>query len=130
MNNERDHRKTLERALNVTFDPPPPFRTIRVWLKRDSGQYWPSIYHTVSCKYAGGASGGGGEGGESYDVTKPFAARHSRRTSHFLFLPLAPCSCMSYHHDSRRIFIGQDNGAIVVSGYLYIYIYMWIFINI
>lgn len=25
-------------------------RTIRVWLKRDSGQYWPSIYHTVSCK--------------------------------------------------------------------------------
>uniref|UniRef100_A0A8B9GMJ2 WD repeat and FYVE domain containing 1 n=1 Tax=Astyanax mexicanus TaxID=7994 RepID=A0A8B9GMJ2_ASTMX len=26
-------------------------RTIRVWLKRDSGQYWPSIYHTVSCEY-------------------------------------------------------------------------------
>uniref|UniRef100_A0A671XA84 WD repeat and FYVE domain containing 1 n=1 Tax=Sparus aurata TaxID=8175 RepID=A0A671XA84_SPAAU len=50
-------------------------RTIRVWLKRDSGQYWPSIYHTVS----------------------------------------SPCSCMSYHHDSRRIFIGQDNGAVVVS---------------
>ncbi|XP_071061280.1 WD repeat and FYVE domain-containing protein 1-like [Pseudochaenichthys georgianus] len=48
-------------------------RTIRVWLKRDSGQYWPSIFHTVS----------------------------------------SPCSCMSYHHDSRRIFIGQDNGAIV-----------------
>uniref|UniRef100_A0A3Q3FRM3 WD repeat and FYVE domain containing 1 n=1 Tax=Labrus bergylta TaxID=56723 RepID=A0A3Q3FRM3_9LABR len=48
-------------------------RTIRVWLKRDSGQYWPSIYHTVS----------------------------------------SPCSCMSYHHDSRRIFIGQDNGAVV-----------------
>lgn len=22
---------------------------------------------------------------------------------------------MSYHHDSRRIFIGQDNGAVVVS---------------
>uniref|UniRef100_A0A8C5BSM3 WD repeat and FYVE domain containing 1 n=1 Tax=Gadus morhua TaxID=8049 RepID=A0A8C5BSM3_GADMO len=40
-------------------------RTIRVWLKRDSGQFWPSIYHTVS----------------------------------------SPCSCMSYHHDSRRIFI-------------------------
>uniref|UniRef100_A0A8C2GGU5 WD repeat and FYVE domain containing 1 n=2 Tax=Cyprinus carpio TaxID=7962 RepID=A0A8C2GGU5_CYPCA len=48
-------------------------RTIRVWLKRDSGQYWPSIYHTVS----------------------------------------SPCSCMSYHHESRRIFIGQDNGAVV-----------------
>ncbi|ROJ25388.1 WD repeat and FYVE domain-containing protein 1 [Anabarilius grahami] len=48
-------------------------RTIRVWLKRDSGQYWPSIYHTVS----------------------------------------SPCSCMSYHHESRRIFIGQDNGTVV-----------------
>uniref|UniRef100_A0AAY4EAJ7 FYVE-type domain-containing protein n=1 Tax=Denticeps clupeoides TaxID=299321 RepID=A0AAY4EAJ7_9TELE len=48
-------------------------RTIRVWLKRDSGQYWPSIYHTIS----------------------------------------APCTCMSYHHESRRIFIGQDNGGIV-----------------
>ncbi|TMS06809.1 WD repeat and FYVE domain-containing protein 2 [Larimichthys crocea] len=23
-------------------------RTIRVWLKRDSGQYWPSVYHTMS----------------------------------------------------------------------------------
>ncbi|XP_041069089.1 WD repeat and FYVE domain-containing protein 1 [Carcharodon carcharias] len=48
-------------------------RTIRVWLKRDSGQYWPSIFHTVS----------------------------------------APCSAISYNPDSKRIFIGQDNGAIV-----------------
>uniref|UniRef100_A0A663N4R3 FYVE-type domain-containing protein n=1 Tax=Athene cunicularia TaxID=194338 RepID=A0A663N4R3_ATHCN len=47
--------------------------TIRVWLKRDSGQYWPSIYHTMS----------------------------------------SPCSAMAYHHDSRRIFVGQDNGAIM-----------------
>ncbi|GAA6225222.1 WD repeat and FYVE domain-containing protein 2 isoform X1 [Lates japonicus] len=23
-------------------------RAIRVWLKRDSGQYWPSVHHTVS----------------------------------------------------------------------------------
>ncbi|KAK7938470.1 hypothetical protein WMY93_001796 [Mugilogobius chulae] len=23
-------------------------RTIRVWLKRDSGQYWPSVYHTMA----------------------------------------------------------------------------------
>ncbi|KAG5282817.1 hypothetical protein AALO_G00034940 [Alosa alosa] len=22
-------------------------RTIRVWLKRDSGQYWPSVYHSM-----------------------------------------------------------------------------------
>ena len=26
-------------------------RTVRVWLKRDSGQYWPSIYHAMPCKY-------------------------------------------------------------------------------
>uniref|UniRef100_UPI0009B3040B WD repeat and FYVE domain-containing protein 2 n=1 Tax=Monopterus albus TaxID=43700 RepID=UPI0009B3040B len=25
-------------------------RMIRVWLKRDSGQYWPSVCHTMSCK--------------------------------------------------------------------------------
>uniref|UniRef100_A0A8C0G628 WD repeat and FYVE domain containing 1 n=1 Tax=Chelonoidis abingdonii TaxID=106734 RepID=A0A8C0G628_CHEAB len=25
----------------------------------------------------------------------------------------APCSAMAYHHDSRRIFVGQDNGAIM-----------------
>ncbi|KAG7471074.1 hypothetical protein MATL_G00120560 [Megalops atlanticus] len=48
-------------------------RTIRVWLKRDSGQYWPSIYHTVS----------------------------------------SPCSCLAYHHESKRVFVGQDNGAVV-----------------
>ncbi|OBS73825.1 hypothetical protein A6R68_15637, partial [Neotoma lepida] len=49
--------------------------TIRVWLKRDSGQYWPSIYHTMA----------------------------------------SPCSAMAYHHDSRRIFVGQDNGALMVA---------------
>lgn len=32
-----------------------------------------------------------------------------------LFLLTAPCSAMAYHHDSRRIFVGQDNGAIMVS---------------
>uniref|UniRef100_A0A452RWQ3 Uncharacterized protein n=1 Tax=Ursus americanus TaxID=9643 RepID=A0A452RWQ3_URSAM len=52
-------------------------RTIRVWLKRDSGQYWPSIYHTMA----------------------------------------SPCSAMAYHHDSRRIFVGQDNGAVMVGSF-------------
>lgn len=28
---------------------------------------------------------------------------------------LAPCSCLSYHHESKRVFVGQDNGAVVVS---------------
>ncbi|XP_075057942.1 WD repeat and FYVE domain-containing protein 1 isoform X1 [Mixophyes fleayi] len=48
-------------------------RTLRVWLKRDSGQYWPSIYHTMS----------------------------------------SPCSALAYHHDSRKVFVGLDSGAIV-----------------
>ncbi|XP_072263957.1 WD repeat and FYVE domain-containing protein 1 [Pyxicephalus adspersus] len=48
-------------------------RTLRVWLKRDSGQYWPSIYHTMS----------------------------------------SACSALRYHHDSRKVFVGQDSGAIV-----------------
>lgn len=29
----------------------------------------------------------------------------------------APCSSMAYHHDSRRIFVGQDNGAIMVGSF-------------
>lgn len=29
------------------------YRTVRVWLKRESGQYWPSIYHAMPCKYFG-----------------------------------------------------------------------------
>ncbi|XP_007933760.1 WD repeat and FYVE domain-containing protein 1 [Orycteropus afer afer] len=53
-------------------------RTIRVWLKRDSGQYWPSIYHTMA----------------------------------------SPCSAMAYHHESRRIFVGQDNGAVMYFGHV------------
>lgn len=32
-----------------------------------------------------------------------------------LLFSTAPCSAMAYHHDSRRIFVGQDNGAIMVS---------------
>lgn len=28
-------------------------RTVRVWLKRDTGQYWPSICHTMQCKLDG-----------------------------------------------------------------------------
>ncbi|XP_072033651.1 WD repeat and FYVE domain-containing protein 2-like [Amphiura filiformis] len=47
-------------------------RTIRVWLKRDSGLYWPSICHTLP----------------------------------------ASCSTMEYSTETRRIFIGQDNGTI------------------
>lgn len=31
----------------------------------------------------------------------------------FVF-PAAPSSAMAYHHDSRRIFVGQDNGAVMV----------------
>lgn len=34
----------------------------------------------------------------------------------FVFLA-APCSAMAYHHDSRRIFVGQDNGAVMVGSF-------------
>ncbi|KAI4889420.1 hypothetical protein NFI96_029977 [Prochilodus magdalenae] len=47
-------------------------RTVRVWLKRDSGQYWPSIYHTMP----------------------------------------APCSCMSFNPETRRLSVGMDNGIV------------------
>uniref|UniRef100_A0A8B9GVD6 WD repeat and FYVE domain containing 2 n=1 Tax=Astyanax mexicanus TaxID=7994 RepID=A0A8B9GVD6_ASTMX len=50
-------------------------RTVRVWLKRDSGQYWPSVYHTM----------------------------------------LAPCSCMSFNPETRRLSVGMDNGVISVT---------------
>lgn len=40
---------------------------------------------------------------------------------------LAPCSCMSYHHDSRRIFIGQDNGGVVVSAAnMNVWLHIWL----
>lgn len=55
----------------------------------------------------------------------PVSIRHSVKVDEMSFspslclfclsVPPAPCSCVSYHHDSRRIFIGQDNGAVVVS---------------
>ncbi|XP_069061547.1 WD repeat and FYVE domain-containing protein 2 isoform X2 [Pleurodeles waltl] len=47
-------------------------RTVRVWMKRDSGQYWPSIYHAMP----------------------------------------APCSCMSFNPETRRLSVGLDNGTI------------------
>ncbi|CAN8020167.1 unnamed protein product [Ixodes persulcatus] len=47
-------------------------RTVRVWLRRDTGQYWPSICHNM-----------------------PSAA-----------------SSMDYNSETRRLFIGMDNGSI------------------
>ncbi|KAL4609088.1 WD repeat and FYVE domain-containing protein 2 isoform X2 [Arapaima gigas] len=49
-------------------------RTVRIWLKRDSGQYWPSIYHTMP----------------------------------------APCSCMYFNPETRRLSVGMDNGAVSI----------------
>ena len=39
----------------------------------------------------------------------------------FVFLA-APCSAMAYHHDSRRIFVGQDNGAVMVGSFQNVFI--------
>ncbi|XP_037559536.1 WD repeat and FYVE domain-containing protein 2-like [Dermacentor silvarum] len=58
---------TLSKVLWQLF-----LRTVRVWLRRDTGQYWPSI-----C------------------LTMPSAA-----------------SAMDYNSETRRLFIGMDNGSI------------------
>ncbi|XP_046854021.1 WD repeat and FYVE domain-containing protein 2-like isoform X2 [Xenia sp. Carnegie-2017] len=47
-------------------------RSIRVWVKRDNGQYWPSICHMMSDS----------------------------------------CSSLDYNSETRRTFVGQDNGTI------------------
>ncbi|XP_072180306.1 WD repeat and FYVE domain-containing protein 2-like [Diadema setosum] len=47
-------------------------RTIRVWLKRDSGMYWPSICHSLA----------------------------------------SPATSMDFSSETRRMFVGQDNGVI------------------
>ncbi|CAL1543265.1 unnamed protein product [Lymnaea stagnalis] len=47
-------------------------KTLRVWLKRDSGQYWPSICHTMPSE----------------------------------------ASSVFYNSETRRLFVGQDNGTI------------------
>ncbi|XP_062594159.1 WD repeat and FYVE domain-containing protein 2-like, partial [Saccostrea cucullata] len=47
-------------------------KTLRVWLKRDTGQYWPSICHTLPSQAAS----------------------------------------LAYNEETRRTFIGLDNGTI------------------
>ncbi|CAB4004622.1 WD repeat and FYVE domain-containing 2-like isoform X1, partial [Paramuricea clavata] len=47
-------------------------RSVRVWIRRESGQYWPSICHMMS----------------------------------------EPCSSLDYHGETRRMFVGLDNGTI------------------
>ncbi|XP_059172712.1 WD repeat and FYVE domain-containing protein 2-like isoform X2 [Physella acuta] len=47
-------------------------KTLRVWLKRDSGQYWPSICHSMPSE----------------------------------------ASSVNYNSETRRLFVGQDNGTI------------------
>ena len=50
-------------------------KSIRIWLKRETGKYWPSV-----CNYN--------------DV---------------------PGTCLYYHSETRRLFVGLDNGQIAVS---------------
>ncbi|CAG2163262.1 unnamed protein product [Oppiella nova] len=47
-------------------------KTIRIWLKRDAGNYWPSVCH---------------------------------------ILP-ASASCMDFNHETKRLFVGLDNGSV------------------
>ncbi|GFR11393.1 WD repeat and FYVE domain-containing protein 2 [Trichonephila clavata] len=56
-----------EGVISVSDD-----RTVRVWLKRDTGQYWPSICH---------------------------------------YMP-SPATCIVYSEETKRLFVGMDNGTI------------------
>lgn len=54
-------------------------RTVRVWLRRESGQYWPSVCH---------------------------------------YMPSA-ATALFFSKDTRRLFIGQDNGVVSVRIFLF-----------
>ncbi|XP_023221824.1 WD repeat and FYVE domain-containing protein 2-like [Centruroides sculpturatus] len=57
----------IEGVISISDD-----RTVRVWLKRDTGQYWPSICHTMP----------------------------------------SPATAMVYNPETKRLFIGMENGSI------------------
>ncbi|XP_021113472.1 WD repeat and FYVE domain-containing protein 2 isoform X1 [Heterocephalus glaber] len=46
---EKENTKNVQQTLSTKGPPEKRVRlqTVRVWLKRDSGQYWPSIYHAM-----------------------------------------------------------------------------------
>lgn len=83
-------------------------RTIRVWLKRDSGQYWPSICHTMPGLWT------------CYDL-KLFTLLIFYWELYFWveFLSWRFCSaavaCLDFNTETRRLFVGDANGTVTVS---------------
>lgn len=72
------------------------YRSIRIWLKRESGKYWPSV-----CHYA-----------ESILI---LTNKNERVLMiHLLIVIIATPSCLFYHAEPRRLFVGLDSGNILV----------------
>ncbi|KAG7237197.1 hypothetical protein INR49_032695 [Caranx melampygus] len=118
-------------------------RTIRVWLKRDSGQYWPSIYHTVSCKYSRCTEFLISEDFNKMNHVKTYPA-HQNRVSDMVFSLesewvvstghdksvswmctqsgsmlgrhyfTAWASCLQYDHETQHAFVGDYSGQITL----------------
>jgi len=68
------------------------FRTLRIWLRRQTGKYWPSVAYTL----------------ESNFMNKLLNINQS-----FLLILGAPTS-IYYHESSRRLFCGCDSGLLHV----------------
>ncbi|PWA28441.1 hypothetical protein CCH79_00015946 [Gambusia affinis] len=85
-------------------------RTIRVWLKRDSGQYWPSVYHTMPCKFPLSVF-------MSALLLIPFSqsdwfSENNTNNTLSQLATDASCSCMSFNPETRRLSVGMDTGSI------------------
>jgi hypothetical protein len=66
------------------------FRTIRIWLPRQTGKYWPSVCYTLDSKF-------------------------SRKYIFYLLWLLGAPTALFYHEASRRLFTGCDSGALHVT---------------
>uniref|UniRef100_A0A672PZ49 WD repeat and FYVE domain-containing protein 2-like n=1 Tax=Sinocyclocheilus grahami TaxID=75366 RepID=A0A672PZ49_SINGR len=96
-------------------------RTIRVWLKRDSGQYWPSVYHTmpVACSCmsfnpetrrisVGLENGTVSEFVLSEDYNQMTPARTYQGDIGFLTI------CVRFDVETRHAFVGDHSGQVTI----------------
>lgn len=82
-------------------------RTLRVWVKRDDGTYWPTICQT----YQG-------------NVTARFLYTNYRYPQPFA----AATSSIAYNHRNHKLFVGLSTGLILVSVRVYVCVfryYLW-----
>ena len=78
----------------------PSLRSVKVWVKRDNGQYWPSIIQSFEGIY------------------RNYFYLHKLLFLVILFLIIASCSALEYGPDTdgHYVFVGLSNGQIHVSG--------------